>query len=177
MEYTIIITDLSTSITTNTSTTNTTFTTSLQFHVPHLITLYTSTCGHTLLSDNFTTNITISFPFSADNIRVHFSGYCLPPPVVSGVEFITIGEGVIAYQCEEGFMPEGRVEALCGDDGRWSPDLTQDMCSNVMTTTTTATTATTAAASTTGMIRVTCPRQGMHSNKTLQAMWSGERTT
>ena len=86
--------------------------------------------------------------------------------MVSGVEFITIGEGVIAYQREEGFVPEGSVEALCGDDGRWSPDLTQDMCSNVMTTTTTATTATTAAASTTGMIRVTCPRQGMRSNKT-----------
>ena len=60
VEYTIIITDLRRSITTNTSTINTTFTTSLQFHVPHLITLYTSTCGHTLTSDNFTTNITIS---------------------------------------------------------------------------------------------------------------------
>ena len=59
VEYTIIITDLSRSFTTNTSTTNTTFTTSLQFHVPHLIILYTSTCGHTLISDNFTTNITI----------------------------------------------------------------------------------------------------------------------
>ena len=59
VEYTIIITDLSRSITTNTSTTNTTFT-SLQFHVPHLITLYTSTCGHTLISDNFTTIITSS---------------------------------------------------------------------------------------------------------------------
>ena len=60
VEYTIIITDLNRFITTNTSTTNTTFTTSLQFHVPHLITLYTSTCGHTLISDNFTTDITIS---------------------------------------------------------------------------------------------------------------------
>ena len=70
---------------------------------------------------------------------------------------------MIAYQCEEGFVPEGRVEALCGDDGRWSPDLTQHMCINVMTTT--ATTATTAVTSTTGMIRVTCPRQGMHALK------------
>ena len=44
--------------------------------------------------------------------------------MVSGVEVITIGEGVIAYQCEEGLVSEGRVEAMCGDDGRWSPDPT-----------------------------------------------------
>ena len=81
-----------------------------------------------------------------------------------GVEVITIGEGVIAYQCEEGLVPEGRVEAICGVDGRWSPDPTQHMCSDTMTTTTTATAATTAATTvtcTTGMIRVTCPRQGI----------------
>ena len=80
-----------------------------------------------------------------------------------GVEVITIGEGVIAYQCEEGLVPEGRVEAMCDDDGRWSPDPTQHICI-AMTTTTTTTTATTAATtvtSTTGMIRVTCPRQGI----------------
>ena len=58
--------------------------------------------------------------------------------MVSGVEVITIGEGVIAYQCEEGLVPEGRVEAMCGVDGRWSPDPTQHMCR----TTTTATSAT-----------------------------------
>ena len=39
-----------------------------------------------------------------------------------GVEVITIGEGVIVYQCEEGLVPEGRVEAMCGVDGRWSPN-------------------------------------------------------
>ena len=82
--------------------------------------------------------------------------------MVSDVEVITIGEGVIVYQCKEGLVPEGRVEAICGVDGRWSPDPTQHMCSDTMTTTTTATTATTAATvatSTTGVIRVTCPRQ------------------
>ena len=89
---------------------------------------------------------------------------CPLPPVNPGVEVITIGEGVIAYKCEEGLVPEGWVETICGVDGRWSPDPTQRMCSNPMTTTTTATTATTAATtvtSTTGMIRVTCPRQGI----------------
>ena len=84
-------------------------------------------------------------------------------PVVSGVEVITIGEGVIAYQCEEGFMPEGRVEAIyiCDDDGRWSPDptcLTQHMCTTLTTipppTTTDATGATCPTTST------TCTPQG-----------------
>ena len=147
VEYTIIITDLSTSIITNTSTTNTTFTTSLQFHVSHLITLYTSTCSHTLISDNFTTNITISklhiLAPTTDNIGVNFSGYCLPPPVVSGVEVITIGEGVIVYQCKEVSVPEGRVEAMCGDDGRWSPDPTQHMCIAMTTATSTDSTSVT----------------------------------
>ena len=58
--------------------------------------------------------------------------------MVSGVEVITIGERVIAYQCEEGLVPEGRVEAMCGVDRRWSPDPTQHTCG----TTTTATSAT-----------------------------------
>ena len=60
-----------------------------------------------------------------------------------GVEVITIGEGVIVYQCEEGFMPEGRVEAMCGDNGRWSPDPTQHICRAMTTTTYTDSTSTT----------------------------------
>ena len=56
--------------------------------------------------------------------------------MVSGIEVITIGEGVIVYQCEEGLVPEGRVEAICDDDGRWSPDLTQHMCNDYMNSTT-----------------------------------------
>ena len=140
VEHTIIITDLSRSICTNTSTTNTTFTTSLQFDVPHLITLYTSTCGHTLISDNFTTNITIDKCEELEQIITiiifmpdHSHAVSCPlPPMTPGVEVITIGEGVIAYQCEEGLVPEGRVEAMCGDDGRWSPNLTQHMCNDSM---------------------------------------------
>ena len=110
--------------------------------------------------------------------------------MVSGVEVITIGEGVIVYQCEEGLVPEGRVEAMCGVDGRWSPDPTQLMCRiniNLNTTATTAATATTAttttiaATSTTGM---TCPCQGIRYGFRahlflfeLYWVWSGERTT
>ena len=45
--------------------------------------------------------------------------------MISGVEVITIGEGVIAYQCEEGLVPEGRVEAMCGVDGSGGGVLTQ----------------------------------------------------
>ena len=79
--------------------------------------------------------------------------FCLPPPVVSGVEVITIGEGVIAYQYEE-----GRVEAMCGVDGRWCPDPTQHMYSEIeTTTTTTATTATSATIAT-----ATTTQQGMY---------------
>ena len=63
--------------------------------------------------------------------------------MVSGVEVITIGEGVIAYQCEEGLVPEGRVEAMCGADGKWSPDPTQHMCIAMTTTTSTDSTSAT----------------------------------
>ena len=78
--------------------------------------------------------------------------------MVSGVEVITIREGVIAYQCEEGLVPEGSVEAMCGVDGRWSPDPTQHMCSEIETaTTTTATTATSATIAT-----ATTTQQGMY---------------
>ena len=59
-----------------------------------------------------------------------------------GVEIITIGEGVIAYQCEEGLVPEGRVEAMCGDDWRWSPEPTQHMCIAMTTATSTDSSAT-----------------------------------
>ena len=77
--------------------------------------------------------------------------------MVSGVEVITIGEGVIAYQCEEGLVPKESVEAMCGDDGRWSPDPTQHMCSEIETTTNTTTTTATCATATTdqqGSIRL-----------------------
>ena len=63
--------------------------------------------------------------------------------MISDVEVITIGEGVIVYQCEKGLVPEGRVEAMCGDDGKWSPDPTQHMCIAMTTTTSTDSTSAT----------------------------------
>ena len=79
-----------------------------------------------------------------------------------GVEVITIGhgEGVIAYQCEEGLVPEGRVEAMCGDDGRWSPDPTQHMCTTLTTIPPTTTTTTDATGTTCPTISTTCTPQG-----------------
>ena len=68
---------------------------------------------------------------------------CPIPPVTPGVEIITIGDGVIGYQCEEGLVPEERVEAMCDDDGRWSLDPTQHMCRAMTTATSTDSTSAT----------------------------------
>ena len=78
-----------------------------------------------------------------------------------GVEIITIGEGVIAYQCEEEFVPEERVEAMCGVDGRWSPDPTQHMCNTLVTITPTTTDTTGTTCPTTS---TTCTPQGSNHN-------------
>ena len=39
----------------------------------------------------------------------------------------TINNSEIFYQCQPGFLPEGRGTLRCGEDGRWSPD-PQDLC-------------------------------------------------
>ena len=39
----------------------------------------------------------------------------------------TINNSEIFYQCQPGFLPEGRRILLCGEDGRWSPD-PQGLC-------------------------------------------------
>ena len=87
---------------------------------------------------------------------------CPLPSVIPGVEVITIGEGVIAYQCEEGLVPEGRVEAMCDDDGRWSPDPTQHVCTTLTTIppTTTTTDATGTTCPTTSTCTTCTPPQG-----------------
>ena len=33
----------------------------------------------------------------------------------------------IHYQCQTGVLPEERMTLLCGEDGRWNPDL-QGLC-------------------------------------------------
>ena len=60
---------------------------------------------------------------------------CMPPSVSPGVRITTIREGqVIAYQCEEGFVPEGRVESQCDINKKWSPDPTLHACREVTNT-------------------------------------------
>ena len=39
----------------------------------------------------------------------------------------TIVGSELFYQCQPGFLPEGRRTLLCGGDGRWSPD-PQSLC-------------------------------------------------
>ena len=38
----------------------------------------------------------------------------------------TVGSEIF-YQCQSGFLPEGRRSLLCGGDGRWNPD-PQSLC-------------------------------------------------
>ena len=38
----------------------------------------------------------------------------------------TVGSELV-YQCQSGFLPEGRRTLLCGEDGRWNPE-PQDLC-------------------------------------------------
>ena len=59
VEYTLLLTDSSHNSLTTHTTHTTNWTTSLQFNETYLVTLYASTCDHTLISDNFTTDINI----------------------------------------------------------------------------------------------------------------------
>jgi hypothetical protein len=59
VEHTLLLTDSSHNLFITHTTSATNWTTSLQFGETYLVTLYSSTCDHTLISDNYTTNITI----------------------------------------------------------------------------------------------------------------------
>ena len=40
-------------------------------------------------------------------------------------------EGVeIFFKCNPGFVPAGRMRAVCGDDGRWNPDPATLVCTS-----------------------------------------------
>ena len=39
----------------------------------------------------------------------------------------TVGSEIV-YQCQSGFLPEGRMTAVCGEDGRWNPHPDTLMC-------------------------------------------------
>ena len=40
----------------------------------------------------------------------------------------TIVGSEIAYECQSGLLPEGRMTSVCGEDGRWNPDPATLMC-------------------------------------------------
>ena len=39
----------------------------------------------------------------------------------------TVGSEV-AYQCQSGLQPEGRMTSVCEEDGKWNPDPATLMC-------------------------------------------------
>jgi hypothetical protein len=59
VEHTLLLTDSSHNLLAIHITSTTNWTISLQFGETYLVTLYSSTCGHTLSSDNYSTNIAI----------------------------------------------------------------------------------------------------------------------
>ena len=38
----------------------------------------------------------------------------------------------IAYQCQSGLVPEGRMTSVCREDGRWNPNPATLMCKGKM---------------------------------------------
>ena len=42
--------------------------------------------------------------------------------------FSTTVGSQIAYWCQSGFLPEGRMTSVCGEDGRWNPDPATLLC-------------------------------------------------
>ena len=64
--------------------------------------------------------------------------YCFPPVNCSDPTFPTNGssapyqnttEGAeIFFWCNPGFVPAGRMRAVCGTDGRWTPDPADLVC-------------------------------------------------
>ena len=43
----------------------------------------------------------------------------------------TVGSEV-AYQCQSGLLPEGRMTSVCGGDRRWNPDPATLICKGKM---------------------------------------------
>ena len=59
---------------------------------------------------------------------------CSFPRTLPGVELsIIVADTLLSFQCEEGLVPEGRLEAECGPEGRWDPDPTLHICRNATT--------------------------------------------
>ena len=56
-----------------------------------------------------------------------------PPPPVNGSllqSYTNTTEGsVVVFQCDPGFVPEGEMTAVCGNDGQWTPNSGGVTCS------------------------------------------------
>ena len=37
----------------------------------------------------------------------------------------------IAYQCQSGLLPEGRMTSVCGEDGMWNPEPATLICEGI----------------------------------------------
>ena len=60
-----------------------------------------------------------------------FSVSCGTPSFSGRVDvepFSTTVGSEIAYQCQSGLLPEGRITSVCGEDGRWTPDPANLIC-------------------------------------------------
>ena len=61
-----------------------------------------------------------------------FSVSCGTPSLAGRVDLelfnsTTVGSEIV-YQCQSGFLPEGRMTSVCGSEGRWNPDPATLMC-------------------------------------------------
>ena len=138
VEYTITIFTVDEPATATTGQASTTsFTAILELNATYTITLYASRCNHSLMSDPIITTIVVegiaSYMFENRIVIMKFLApagpSCLSPLPLPGVNISIITAGsVLSFQCEEGLVPEERLEAQCGPEGRWDPDPTLHNC-------------------------------------------------
>ena len=69
-------------------------------------------------------------------VLISFSVSCGAPSFASGVDVepvtnTTVGSEIV-YQCQSGFLPEGKMTSVCGGDGRWNPDPATLICNGTI---------------------------------------------
>ena len=69
-------------------------------------------------------------------VLISFSVSCGAPSFASGVDVepvtnTTVGSEIV-YQCQSGFLPEGRMTSVCRENGRWNPDPATLLCEGKM---------------------------------------------
>ena len=67
---------------------------------------------------------------------IFFSVSCGTPTFAGRVDVesftsTTVGSEIV-YQCQSGLLPEGRITAVCREDGRWNPDPVNLLCEGKM---------------------------------------------